>query len=311
MLFAVTTIAAAQDNYPSAPIRLVLGTPPGAATDVIARMLGQRITVQTNASVVVDYKPGANGNLGPEFVAKSKPDGYTVALSTSNAVLTLALGEKTGYDLFKDLTPVSLVASTPQLLIVHPSLPVTTPAEFISYVRANPNKLSYGSAGVGNITHLGPLLLLQANGLSALHVPYKGSSFAVVDLAAGRIQFRFSDLTSVLQLIRDNRLRAIATASLKRSALLPDVPTFSETIMPGFEVGSWFAIMVPSGTPPAIVRKLNGEIVKALQDPELKARFDQENIDALGTSPEDYGAYLKKEYQRWSTVIKTAGIKAE
>ena len=308
---ALTSPAMAQDNASSVPVRLVVGFAAGATTDAVARQLAQKLSQQMNANVVVDNRPGANGNIGAEFVAKSKPDGSTLLLNTSSVILSPALGEKTSYDVFKDLTPVSLVAAAPQLLIAHPSVPANTPAEFIAYVRANPNKLSYGSSGIGNITHLGPLLFLQANGLSALHVPYKGASFAAIDLVAGRIQFRFSDLTSVLPMVTDKRVKPIATAGLRRSVLLPEVPTFAETVMPGFEVGSWFGVLMPPNTPAAIVRRLNGEIFKALQNPEMKARLAQDNVDPIGSSTEEYAAYLKSEFQRWSSLIKSSGIKSE
>jgi tripartite-type tricarboxylate transporter receptor subunit TctC len=308
---SLTVIAPVSAQDTAATVRLVIGFAPGATTDAVARQLASKLSQQMNANVVVDNKPGANGNIGGELVAKSRADGTTLLLNTSSVILSPALGDPVSYDVFKDLTPVSLVASSPQILIVNPALPVNTPAEFIAYVRANPNKLSYGSAGVGNITHLGPLLMLQANGLSALHVPYKGASLAAIDLVAGRIQFRFSDLTSVLPMINDKRVKPIATAGLRRSALLPDVPTFSETVMPGFEVGSWFGVMLPANAPATLVKKYNGELIKALQDADVKAKLAQDNVDPIGSSPEEYAAYLKSEYQRWNKLIKSAGIKPE
>lgn len=311
VLSVMFTPAFAQETYPSAPIRLVLGFPPGATTDVVARLLAQKLGSQMNVSIVVDNKPGANGNVGTEFVAKARPDGYTLLVNTSGVSLSPALGEKLGYDILKDLVPIALVAATPSSLVVHPSLPANTPAEFITYARANPNKLAYGSTGIGNITHLGVVVFLQANGLTALHVPYKGAAPANIDLVAGRVQFRFSEMASVLPLVREKRIRLLALTGLKRSPLLPDVPTLSESVMPGFEAGGWFGLMAPAQTSPAIIRRLNAEVMRALQDPESQARLTGENAEPRGSTPEEYTAYIKSELERWTRIVKSADVKPE
>lgn len=300
----------AQAGYPSAPIRLVLGNAPGATTDTIARLLATKLSAQMNTNVVVDNKPGAGGNIGPEFVAKSRPDGYTLLLNTPGVVYSRAFGEKMGYDLFDDLTPITLVASGVQILAVHPSVPANTPAEFIDYVRANPNKLSYGSSGVGNINHLGPLVFLTANGLSALHVPYKGSAAAIIDLVGGRVQFAMQGLVAVVPLVKEKRIKIIGIASLKRSQLLPEVPTLAEAT-PGFEISSWFGIMAPVKTPTAILTRLNTEITKAMQDSEIKSRLAQEGVEVLSSTREEYAAYIKSETERWTKFIRSNNIKPE
>ena len=315
LLFGVlflTLPAFAQDAYPSRLIRLVLGNPAGATSDVLARQMLPKLSANlNNANIIVDNRIGANANIAVEFVAKSKPDGYTLMLNTLNVVLSRAMGEKLGYDLFNDLMPVALLASGPQWLTAAPMLPVDTPAQFIAHLKASPAKLAYGSAGTGNITHLAALLFLQANGLSALHVPYKGGSFAMIDLVAGRTQFAMPDTTLVIPLAKDKRIKVLAITSLKRSPLLPEVPTLNETVMPGFEIANWFGVLAPTQTPPAIIRRLNAELVKMMQDAEMKTRMAQEGLNLLGSTPEEYGALIKSEMERWDKVIKTAGITAE
>ena len=310
-LSATPITAVGQDNYPSSPVKIVLGFLPGATTDVVARLLAQKLAGQMNVNVVVENKPGANGNIGAEIVANSRPNGYTLLLNTSGVVLSQAFGEKLAYDVFRDLMPVGMVASAPLGLFVHPSLPVNTPAEFIAHAKANPDKLIYGSTGVGNITHLATLLFLQANGLTAVHVPYKGAPEAVSDLVAGRIQFAVQTLIAGLPMVKDKRIKAVAITGLKRSPLLPDVPSLNETVMPGFEMGSWFSIMAPAKTPPALVKKLNGEIVKAMTGPDMKSRLEQEGADPLVSSAEEHAAYMKSELDRWSKVIRSAGLKLQ
>ena len=306
---AMISPAVAQDNYPSSPIRLVWGYASGTG-DVVARLLAQKLSAQMNASVFVDSKQGASGNVAAEFVAKSRPDGYTLLFNPASITFSPALGEKLGYDLLKDLARVALVASSPDLMVVHPSVAANTVAEFIAYVRANPDKLADGSGGIGSLPHLAALLFLQTNGLTALHVPYKGTAPANLDLVAGRIQFGISAVGSVLPLVKEKRVRALAIGSLKRSPLLPDVPTFAET-MAGFEIVNWFGVMVPAKTPRPIVQRLNSEIVKALQDPDMMSRFLENDALPLGSTPEEYETYLRSESERWSKVIRSAGVKVE
>ena len=300
----------AQESYPSQPIRMVVGFAAGGPTDLVARLVAQKMTTQMGSNVLVDNKPGAAGNLGADFVAKARPDGYTLLLNSSGVVMSAAFGEKLTYDVFKDLTPVSLVGTAPQLIVVHPSVPANSMAEFIAHLRANPDKLAFGTAGTGTSTHLGVLLLLQMNGLTALHVPYKGVAPATVDLIAGRIQFSMQSASTLVSVAKDKRVRALGITGLRRSPILPEVPTVAETI-PGFEVGAWAGVMAPAKTPMVIVRKLHGEIVKASQDAELKAKLAQEIMDLVASSPEDYAAYLRSEMDRWSKVIRMAGVKPE
>ena len=301
----------AQGSFPSSSIRLVYGYAAGGGGDIAARLLAAKLTTQINASVIVDNKPGASGHTANEIVAKSRPDGYTLVYNDASVATGPALGEKLGYDFFRDFAPVSYVSSSPHALVVHASVPSNTLAEFIAHVRANPDKLAYASAGTGSNNHLSPLLFLQVNGLKALHVPYKGGGLMMQDVGAGRVQWATTSLPTVLPLVREKRIKVLACGGLKRSPLLPEVPTFSESAMPGFEVGSWHGIMVAAQTPSAIIKRLNGEIVKALQDPDLRGRLEQQGTEPRGTTPEEYTAHLKSETERWSKVIRTAGIKSE
>lgn len=311
LAWALSAMSAfAQESYPSAPIRMVIGFPPGATTDVVARSLAQKLAEQMKVSVIVDNKPGANANIAAEIVARARPDGYTLLLNSPSAVLSVAFGEKTGYDLFKDLAPVGLATSAPQMIVMHPSVPANTVPEFFAYLRANPNKVAYGTAGNGSLNHLGILLFLQANGLTALHVPYKGSAQTLVDVISGQVQFAMQGLSAALPMIKDKRVRVLGMLSLKRSPFLPDVPTFAET-MPGFEVGTWSGVYAPAGTPAAIVKKLNAEMLRALQDADFKSRLAKEGMEPLPSSPEEFGAYLRNEVERWSKAIKAAGVKPE
>jgi tripartite-type tricarboxylate transporter receptor subunit TctC len=261
--------------------------------------------------VLVENRPGANGNIGAEAAAKAAPDGYTVFYNTSAITLSPALYSKLSFDPLKDFTPVVLTAVVPLVIAVHPSVPANNIKEFIAYLKANPGKATYGSAGNGNVTHLGAFLFLQANGLDAVHVPYKGSAPSLTDLVGGQTQFTAETVNAALPYIRDKRLRALAVTSLKRTGVLPDVPTLDESGMKGFEVGAWQGIVMPAKTPPAIVQRWNAEVTKALADPEVKARLAAQGAEPLGSTPEQYGAYLKSEVARWAKVVKATGAKLD
>ncbi len=307
-LFGLAGAAPAQTAYPDKPIKLVLAFPPGGPTDLVARVLAQKLGEQMGQTVIVENKPGANGNIAAELVAKSLPDGYTVFYNTSAVALSPALYKKLGYDVLSDFLPVALTAVIPLVLAVHPSLPVTTIQEFIDYLKVNPGKFSYGSAGNGNITHLGAFLMLQAKGLSAAHIPYKGSAPALMDLVGGQTQFTTDTVNSALPFIKEKRLRALAVTSLTRTSVLPDVPTLNETVMPGFEVGAWQGLLVPAKTSPEIVKRLNAEILKALASSDVRAKLALQGAEPLGSTPIEYGAYIKSEVDRWIKVVKQSGV---
>ena len=303
--------AHAQASYPDKPIRWVLPFPPGGPTDLVARVLAQKVGEQMGQSVLVENKPGANGNIAADMVAKAPADGYTVLYNTSSIALSATLYKKLNYDVRTDFAPIALTAVIPLVLAVHPSLPVNNVQEFLSYVKANPGKLTYGSAGNGNITHLGAYLLLHSRGLQATHAPYKGSAPALTDLVGGQTQFMTDTINSALPFIRDNRLRALAVTSLNRTNVLPEAPTLNETVMPKFEVGAWQGMLVPAKTPSDIVKRLNAEVMKALNSPDVKAKLAVQGAEPLGSTPEEYGQYIQSEITRWGQVVKLTGASLE
>ncbi|WP_338664478.1 tripartite tricarboxylate transporter substrate binding protein [Pararoseomonas sp. SCSIO 73927] len=311
-LLAAAPAARAQPApWPARPIRLVVPFPPGGPTDIVARVLAERMSRALGQPIPVENRPGANGNIGNEAVAKAEPDGYTVLYNTSSIALSPALYTRLPYDAARDLSPVLQTATIPLVLAVNPSLPVHDLQGFVEHLRARPGKLSYGSAGNGNVTHLGAFLLLRSQGLEAVHVGYRGSAPALVDAAAGQVQFLTDTVNSALPLIREGRLRALAVTSTKRLAPLPDVPTVAETLIPGFEVGAWQGMMVPARTPPAIVERLNAAAMGALADPEVRARLAEQGTEPLGSTPEEYGRILREETARWGRVIAESGVRLD
>jgi len=308
---ACLPLAAWAQAYPNKPITLLVPFPPGGPTDLVARVLAKKMSEQMGQSIVIDNKPGANGNIAAVAAAKAPPDGYTVLYNTSSITLSPALYKNLAYDVQRDLAPVALTAVVPLALVVNPGVPVNNVREFIAYAKANPGKLSYGSAGNGNVTHLAAFQLVRHHDIDATHVPYRGSAPADVDLVAGQIQFMTDTINSVMPFVKDKRLKLLAVTTSQRMSLFPDVPTLSETVMPGFEAGAWQGIMVPVNTPKAVVQRLNAEINKALQSAEVKERLALQGAEPLGSTSEEYGAYVKKELARWAAVVKATGVTLE
>jgi tripartite-type tricarboxylate transporter receptor subunit TctC len=245
------------------------------------------------------------------LAAKAAPDGYTFFYNTSAVVIGPSLYAKVNYDPLKDFSPVSLTAAVPLMLVVNSSLPVKTVQEFVTYAKSKQGQLNYASSGTGTITHLAGVMFAKELGIDATHVPYKGSNPALLDVATGSVQFMIDTINSTLPLIRDNKLRPLATATAKRSSVLPDVPTFSETVLPGFEMSAWQGVVAPTGTPSAIVQKLNEELLKALRHPDVRSKLAVQGAEPLGSSINEYGAYLKSELGRWGKVVRDSGAKAE
>ena len=308
---ACLPMAAWAQAYPSKPITLLVPFPPGGPTDLVARVLAKKMSEQIGQSIVIDNKPGANGNIAAVAAAKAPADGYTVLYNTSSITLSPALYKSLAYDVQRDLAPVALTAVVPLALVVNPAVPVNNVREFIAYAKANPAKLSYGSAGNGNVTHLAAFQLVRHHDIDATHVPYRGSAPADVDLVAGQIQFMTDTINSVMPFVKDKRLKLLAVTTSQRMSLFPDVPTLGETVMPGFEAGAWQGIMVPANTPKAVVQRLNAEINKALQSAEVKEKLALQGAEPLGSTPEEYGAYVKKELARWAAVVKATGVTLE
>lgn len=308
---ALLPLAAWAQAYPSKPITLLVPFPPGGPTDLVARVLAKKMSEQMGQSIVIDNKPGANGNIAAVAAAKAPADGYTVLYNTSSITLSPALYKSLTYDVQRDLAPVALTAVVPLALVVNPAVPANNVREFIAYAKANPGKLSYGSAGNGNVTHLAAFQLVRHHDIDATHVPYRGSAPADVDLVAGQIQFMTDTINSVMPFVKEKRLKLLAVTTSQRMSLFPEVPTLSETVMSGFEAGAWQGIMVPANTPKAVVQRLNAEINKALQSAEVKEKLALQGAEPLGSSPEEYGAYVKKELARWAAVVKATGVTLE
>jgi len=304
--------APADGNYPTKPIRLVITYPPGGNTDLVGRAIAQKLTEAWGQQAVVDNRGGAGGVLGTLIAKQAAADGYTLLLGTSaGMVLNPLLMSKIPYDPHQDFAPVSLVIILPQLLAVHPGLAARNVKEFIALARAKPGQLNFGSSGVGTPNHLGGEMLKAMAGINIVHVPYKGGAASITDLIAGQVQLVISSAPSVVPHVRNNRLRALAIGSAKRTPALPDVPTVAESGVPGYEYTTWYGIFAPSKTPSPIVAKLNTEIVRMLADPQTVQRFQSQGGDPASSTPAELAAYMKEETARWTRVIKTANIKIE
>ena len=306
-----STAALAQASFPSKSITMIVPFPPGGPTDLVARVIAQKMSESMGQSVVVDNRGGANGNLGAMLAVRAAADGYTLLYNTSSITLSPALYKSLSYDVKRDLAPVALTAVVPLALVVGLNVPANSVSEFIAYAKANPGKLSYGSAGNGNVTHLGAFQFVRANGIDAVHIPYKGSAPADIDLVGGQIQFMTDTVNSVMPFVRDKRMKMLAVTTPKRMSLFPDVPTLAESGMPGFEVGAWQGLMVPANTPKPIIQRLNAEVMKALQSPDVRQKLALQGAEPLGSTPEAYGEYIQKELNRWEMVVKQTGVTLE
>ena len=302
-------VSASAQTYPNKPIRLVVTFPSGGAPDILARLFSEK--AQLGQPVVVDNKPGAGGNIGADFVAKSAGDGYTLVLGTVGThSINGSLYEKMPYDMVKNFSPVSLIASAPNLLVVNNSLPVKTVPEFVAYLKANPNKLSFGSPGVGTSVHVSGELFKSMTGTQMTHVPYKGRQFAIPDLVGGSIQLMFDNMPSALPMAREGKIRAIAVTTARRSSAAPEIPTVAESI-PGFEATTWFAMFAPAGTPRPVIDRLNAEVLRVFRLPEVAERLKTLGLEAVLSSPEELATYQASEIVKWTKVVRESGAKAE
>lgn len=309
-LCAASAQALAQ-TYPAKPVRVIVPFPPSGAADILTRTLGQKLGEAWQQQLVVDNRPGAGGNLGLALAAKAPADGYTAVMApvTSNAI-GMSTYAKLGYDLEKDLAPVSLVGNVPHILVSHPTLPARNVKELIALGRSRPDALNFASQGSGTLSHLEQELLKQMGGFKALHVPYKGSAPGIADLIAGHVVLFFDSIPSALPHVKSGRVRALGVASSARSPVLPDVPAIGESLK-GFQADSWFGIMVPAGTPKAIVAKLDGDIQKALAHQEVKDRLLAVGGFVTGGGPAELAARVKDDVAKWGKVVRLAGIKAQ
>ena len=308
VLALVAGLSAAQ-GFPNKPLRLVVTFPPGGAPDILARLFAER--AQLGQPVLVDNKPGAGGNIGADAVAKSPPDGYTLVMGTVGThSINGALYRQMPYDMVKDFTPLGHVASAPNLLVVNNELPVKNVAELINYMKANPNRVSFGSPGIGTSVHVSGELFKAMTGTQMTHVPYKGRQFAIPDLVGGSIQVMFDNMPSALPMAKEGKIRALAQTTLTRSAAAPDVPTVAETV-PGFEATTWFAMFAPAGTPRDIVARLNAEMQRVFWLPDVVDRMKSLGLEPWISTPEELAHYQASEIAKWAQVVKDSGARAD
>ena len=303
---------AGAQEYPTKPIRLVITYPPGGNTDLVGRALALKLGEFMGQQVVVDNRGGAGGVLGSMITAQSAPDGYTIMLGTSaGMVINPLLSRKLTYDPVRDFAPVSMVVIVPQLLVIHPQLPVKNVRELIAFAKAKPGYLNAGSSGVGTPNHFGTELLKWLAGVDIVHVPYKGGAPALTDLLGGQIQMAFSSVPAVLPHIKAGRLVALGVGSAKRSPALPNIPTIAEAGVPGYEYTTWYGVFAPAKTPRTLIARLNAEIVKAMETPDIKDRFTALGGDPDPGTPEELRAYMANESAKWAKIIKAANIRVE
>lgn len=308
---AASSPAANAQSYPAKSIRVVVPFAPGGATDITARTLGTKLNDAFKQSMVVDNRSGGGGVIGADIVAKAPPDGYTVLISTPAEMAILPHMQKMPYDSLRDFAPVTLATSSPLILVVHPSLPVTSVKELIALIRSRPGQLSYGSAGAGGVHHLAGELLKITYKLDMVHVPYKGVGAVIPDLLGGHIPMTFSSMPPSMPYVRSGKLRALGIASNARSPAAPEVPTMSEAGAPGFVATNWFAYFVPTGTPAAVISMLNSEINKTLKHEDVKAKLLVLGLETLGTTPDELGKYVRDESQKFAKLVQVAGLKAD
>lgn len=296
-------------DYPTKPVRVVVAFTPGGTTDILARNVSQQLAQRFKQSFVVDNRPGAGGNIGTEFVVRAPADGYTLLVNSVGPIsINQTLYKRLSYDPLSDLVPVVQIADVPNVLVVHPSLPVKNLDEFVAYLKANPGKLNYSSTGVGTSSHLSGFMLTERVGAPATHIPYKGAD-ALNDLLSARVQFMFATIPSVISHIQSGKLRALAVTSARRSRSLPDLPTVAEKGFPGFEAGSWFGFFAPKGTPQDVVMKINQAVNEVL--PSLQAQMIREGADPVGGSPQQFSKFTRAEYEKWKAVVRASGASVD
>jgi tripartite-type tricarboxylate transporter receptor subunit TctC len=307
---AVAATAYAQDkaaSYPSKPLRILVGYAPGGATDIVARLVGQKLHEAWGQPVIVDNKPGASSNIASEQAARATPDGYTLLLGTIANATNMSVYKKLNYDTMRSFVPVTQIMSAPSILVSSPSLQVTDLKGLIALAKSKPGTLTFASSGLGGTPHLAGEMLKMRSGIDMLHIPYKGAAQAMNDVLSGEVSVGFMTALSALPHMQSGRLKPLAVASDKRLPQLPNVPTMAEAGMADFEVNSWSGLLAPAGTPPEIVAKLNREVVKILAMPEIKAKFEGQAAEAVGSSQENFRTYIRTEIDKWATVVKASG----
>lgn len=312
LLALVSTVAPVHAQpYPTKPIRMVVPSAPGSGPDLIARVVAQKLTESLGKPVVADPRPGAGGSLGAEIVAKSPPDGYTLIMGSAGShSVNSALYPKLPYDAVKDFAPISLVSTAPNILIVHPSLPVKSVKDLVALARAKPGDLTFGSGGNGSTAHLSGELFRVLAKVNMVHVPFKGAPAAVIGVMTGEISLAILNLPPALPHVRSGKLKALGVSTATRSSAVPDIPTIAEAGLPGYDAGTWYGLLAPAGTPGDIIARLNAELVKGLRSAEMKKRIAAEGGDVIGGTPDEFTAVIKRDIEKWTRVVAASGAKA-
>ena len=304
--------SAAAQAYPQKPIRLVVGVPAGGTTGVVARLVGQKLGEQLGQQVVIENRGGAGGNIGAELVAKAPPDGYTLFLATIGTMtINPSLYSKMPFDTLRDFAAISQLTSMPQLLVVHPSVPVKSVKELIAYAKARPGQLNFASGGAGTAIHLAGELFRTMAGVDMVHVAYKGSAPAMTDLIGGQVTVMFDQILTALPHVQSGKLRALGVTTEKRSPAAPQIPTIAEAALPGYAVTTWHGLLAPAGTPREVVNRLSSETARALQSPDIRDRFAAQGVDPVSSTPEQFAAMMKSELEKWRKVIAASGTKID
>ena len=311
LLGCLPVALAAQGTYPNKPIRMIVPYPPGGPTDVLGRIVAQKLSESLGQQVVVENRPGASGMIGSEMVAKAAPDGYTLLTNASIHVINPSLYAKMSFDALRDFAPVSLIAQVPLILVVNPALPVKSVQELIALGKAQPNRLNFGSSGNAAAPHLAGESFKIATGIQMQHVPYKGSAPALTDLIGGQVQLIFDSMPSAMPHVKSGKIRALAVTTAKRSPTVPDLPTIAESGVPGFDISTWYGVWAPAGTPKDIVSKVAAEMAKALQQPAVRERLAALGAEPVGNTPEEFAAYCQAELAKWSRIVRESGAKAD
>jgi tripartite-type tricarboxylate transporter receptor subunit TctC len=315
LVAATATMAAsaatAEISWPAKPVKITFGFPPASATDVVARTVGQKLSEKWGQPVVIENRPGAGGNLGSEMAAHAPADGYTIFFGTVANAISASLYSKLNYDYLKDFTPITLVATTPLVLVAPPSLPVKDVKGLIAHAKANPGKLNFGSGGVGTSNHLAGELFKSATGTNLVHVPYKGTPAAYTDLMSGQISLMWDNIVAVTPHIKSGKLKALAVTSAARAPSLPDTPTMAESGLPGFEAVSWIGALVPTGTPKDIVDKIHTDMVDVLRMPDVKEQLAASGAIVVGNTPEQFAAWNRNEIAKWTKAVQVSGAKVD
>ena len=309
-LAAVSGYSSAQD-FPSKPLRLVVGSTPGGGTDISARLIAPKMSEQLGQQVVVENRPGATTTIGVNYVVRSAPDGYTMLMGVSSLAINPHILKNVPYDALKDLAPVTQVLVAPNIMVAHPSLPIRTVKDLVAFARARPGQLNFAAGGAGSSQHLAIELFLYMTGTKIVHVPYKGQGMALIDVVAGQVSLMMANVISALPHVRSARLRALGVTGSKRTTVAPDIPTIAEAGVPGYEVLQWYGVLAPAATPREIIGRLHGVIAHAVQDPKIRERIVADAGEPVGNTPDEFSAILRADYKKWGDVIRKAGIRVD